>query len=935
MSSLEKKIKIVNAQQHNLQNVNVDIDHGSFTVVTGVSGSGKSSLVFETLFAEGQRRYVESLSSYARQFLGRMKKPLVDDIQGLCPAVAIEQKVNTRNPRSTVATSTEIYDYIKLLFSRAGHTISPISGREVKRESSEDVYNYCLHREEGEKVLILAPQTQKKYTSADWDLLLQKGYSRVWMNQETVSVQSLIDDGVSADTTLYIIVDRLTVRPSDEEFQSRMFDACETAFWEGEGNCSLYFGDKQEMVEFNNRFELDDIKFELPTKDFLSFNNPHGACRTCEGFGSVLGLDTDLVIPDTSLSVFEGAVAPWKGEVMGEWRNDFIRLANKVDFPIHRAIRDLNEEQTHLLWHGNKTLPGIYDFFKYIEEKSYKIQYRVLAARYRGKTTCPDCLGTRLRKEASYVKIISHHKNQNLPMQLSIQELLLMEVDKALDFFKHLVLSESDQSIAYRMIEEITNRLQFLSDVGLGYLSLNRLSNTLSGGESQRINLATSLGSNLTGSMYILDEPSIGLHSRDTERLITVLKALQKEGNTVIVVEHDEEIMRSAENLIDIGPLAGTQGGKLLYQGKFDGLKHCEDSLTSKYLNQKEEIAVPKTRRKTPHFIEIVEATANNLKHVTAKFPLESLTAVTGVSGSGKTTLIKQVLFPALSRELGQFSTIKPGKHKQLAGSISLIKAIEMVDQNPIGKSSRSNPVTYVKAFDEIRDLFANTATSKFNGFKPAHFSFNVDGGRCDNCQGEGETIIEMQFMADIKLECEACGGKRYKKEVLDVEYNGKNIFDVLEMTVDEAMVFFDDLKNIRERLKPLQDVGLGYVKLGQGSNTLSGGEAQRVKLAFFLSKSNPNKEGGTLFIFDEPTTGLHFHDIKKLMASFQALINQGNTVICIEHNMDVVKCADWIVDLGPEAGHAGGNLVFQGIPEDIHLAKESITGPYLLDKLR
>ena len=935
MSSIEKKIKIINAQQHNLQHVSVDIDHGSFTVVTGVSGSGKSSLVFETLFAEGQRRYVESLSSYARQFLGRMKKPLVDDIQGLCPAVAIEQKVNTRNPRSTVATSTEIYDYIKLLFSRAGHTISPVSGREVKRESSEDVYHFCLGRKDGERLLILAPQVIKTYSHADWDLLIQKGYSRVWVNNETVSVQTLIDDTISIATELFIIVDRLTIQKDDDEFQSRLFDACETAFWEGEGNCSIYLTDTKEKIEFNNRFEMDGMKFELPTRDFLSFNNPHGACRTCEGFGSVLGLDNDLIIPDTSLSVFEGAVAPWKGEVMGEWRNDFIRLANKVDFPIHRAIRDLNEEQIQLLWNGSKALPGIYDFFKYIEEKSYKIQYRVLAARYRGKTTCPDCLGTRLRKEAAYVKVISEFVDQNHPKHLNIQELLLMEVDKALNYFNHLQLNDTDQSIAYRIIEEIQNRLQFLSDVGLGYLSLNRLSNTLSGGESQRINLATSLGSNLTGSMYILDEPSIGLHSRDTERLITVLKALQNEGNTVIVVEHDEEIMRSAENLIDIGPLAGTHGGKLLYQGTFEGLRDCESSLTSKYLNNIEEITVPTSRRKTPHYIEIEGATANNLKNVTAKFPLESLTAVTGVSGSGKTTLIKQVLFPALSRELGQFSTIKPGKHKKLSGSISLVKAIEMVDQNPIGKSSRSNPVTYVKAFDEIRDLFANTPTSKFNGFKPSHFSFNVDGGRCDNCQGEGETVIEMQFMADIKLECEACGGQRYKKEVLEVEYNGKSIFDVLEMTVDEAMIFFDDLKNIRDRLKPLQDVGLGYVKLGQGSNTLSGGEAQRVKLAFFLSKASPNKEGGTLFIFDEPTTGLHFHDIKKLMASFQALIAQGNTVICIEHNMDVIKCADWIIDLGPEAGNAGGNLVFQGLPEDIHLVTDSITGPYLMEKLK
>ena len=931
MSSQEKKIRIVNAQQHNLKSINVDIDHGSFTVVTGVSGSGKSSLVFETLFAEGQRRYVESLSSYARQFLGRMKKPLVDDILGLCPAVAIEQKVNTRNPRSTVATSTEIYDYIKLLFSRAGHTISPLSGREVKRETSEDVLRYCETNKLGERALIMAPQPPKVRSNADWDLLIQKGYSRIWCENQLFSVQTLLDESSVLDQPIFLVIDRLAIQPEDEEFQSRLFDACETAFWEGEGNCTVHFMESAESVEFNNRFELDGIKFEIPTKDFLSFNNPHGACRTCEGFGSVLGLDRDLVIPDTSLSVFEGAVAPWKGETMGEWRNDFIRLANKVDFPIHRAIRDLDDHHLSLLWEGSRELPGILDFFKYIEEKSYKIQYRVLAARYRGKTTCPDCHGTRLRKEAAYVKVIS----ESDPKQLSIQELLLMEVDHALLYFKNLQLNPTDRAIAERIVEEIQGRLQFLSDVGLGYLSLNRLSNTLSGGESQRINLATSLGSNLTGSMYILDEPSIGLHSRDTERLITVLKALQKEGNTVIVVEHDEDIMRNAENLIDIGPQAGTLGGKLLYQGKYDGIHHCEDSLTGKYLTGAEEIAVPTLRRKSTHYIELEDVTANNLKHVTCKFPLEAFTAVTGVSGSGKTTLIKQVLFPAMSRELGLFTTTKPGKFKKLSGSLSLVKSIELVDQNPIGKSSRSNPVTYVKAFDEIRDLFANTSASKFNGFKPSHFSFNVDGGRCDVCQGEGETIIEMQFMADIKLECEACGGHRYKKEVLEVEYNGKNIFEVLDMTVDEAMDFFAEVKSVRERIKPLQDVGLGYVKLGQGSNTLSGGEAQRVKLAFFLSKASPNKEGGTLFIFDEPTTGLHFHDIKKLMKSFDALIAQGNTVLCIEHNLDVVKCADWIIDLGPEAGNAGGELVFQGIPEDMVQAKNSVTAPYLAEKLK
>lgn len=934
MTIQEKQIRIINAQQHNLKHLNVDINHGSFTVVTGVSGSGKSSLVFETLFAEGQRRYVESLSSYARQFLGRMKKPLVDDIQGLCPAVAIEQKVNTRNPRSTISTSTEIYDYVKLLFSRAGHTISPVSGREVKRETTEDILHYCLTEKPTERMLILAPQAPKKRSLLDWDLLVQKGFSRIWHHAEIVGIQELIDTQKTIDTAIYIVVDRMQVNPDDGEFQTRLFDACETAFWEGEGNCIVHFLESQTSIDFNNRFELDGLKFELPTKDFLSFNNPHGACRTCEGYGNVLGIDKDLVVPDHSISVFEGAIAPWKGEVLGEWRNDFIRLATNEDFPIHRPYRELSEKQLSLLWNGTIKLPGIYDFFKYIEEKSYKIQYRVLAARYRGKTTCKDCLGTRLRKEASFVKIIATQKSKKFPQQLSIQELLLMTVDTALAYFIQLTLSAKDFSIAQRILEEIRNRLQFLTNVGLGYLSLNRLSNTLSGGESQRINLATSLGTNLTGSMYILDEPSIGLHSRDTERLIGVLKALQNEGNTVIVVEHDEEMMRNAENIIDIGPLAGSHGGQLLYQGKFDGLLACESSITGKYLNKTETIAVPNTRRKSPNFIEITEASANNLKHVTCKFPLESLTAVTGVSGSGKTTLIKQVLFPAMSRHLGQFTTNKPGKHKNLSGALHLVKGIEMIDQNPIGKSSRSNPVTYVKAFDEIRELFANAATSKFNGFKSSHFSFNVDGGRCDNCSGEGENIIEMQFMADIKLPCEVCGGKRYKKEVLEVEHKGKNIHDVLEMSVDDAMEFFSSTKAIHDRLRPLQDVGLGYVKLGQGSNTLSGGEAQRVKLAFFLSKASPHKEGGTLFIFDEPTIGLHAHDIKKLMQSFQALIEKGNTVLCIEHNLDVVKCADWLIDLGPEAGSGGGELVYQGVPEGIATVKNSITKKYLLQKL-
>lgn len=933
MSTKENTIKIINAHQHNLKNINVEIPQESFTVVTGVSGSGKSSLVFDTLFAEGQRRYVESLSSYARQFMGRMKKPAVDDIQGLCPAVAIEQKVNTRNPRSTVATSTELYDYIKLLFSRAGHTISPISGRVVKRETTEDVFTWAKENQ-NKRILVLAPIHQKILESSDLNILIQKGFSRVWVNQQVVSLHDAMENNEILKGDLFILIDRLKIDLEDDEFQSRLIDAAESAFWEGDGTCVIVDFESQLNFEFNNRFELDGLKFEIPTKDFLSFNNPHGACKRCEGFGSVMGIDHDLVIPDTSLSVFDGAVAPWKGETLGEWRNDFIRLAKKFDFPIHRSYSDLNQQERDLLWKGNSQLPGIDDFFKYVEEKSYKIQFRVLAARYRGKTTCPDCLGTRLRKEAGFVKII-HKGDAKIPQYLSIQELLLMTVEDAQYYFNNLELSDTDQTIASRIIEELKNRLRFLNNVGLGYLSLNRLSNSLSGGESQRINLATSLGSNLTGSMYILDEPSIGLHSHDTDRLIEVLKELKNEGNTVVVVEHDEDVMRSADTVIDIGPEAGSLGGHVMFSGTYAQLLADNSSLTAKYLNNNLNIPIPKTRRKGIHFIQIENASENNLKDVTCKFPLESLTAITGVSGSGKTTLIKQVLYPAIARQLGQLVTIKTGKHKKISGLVDHLHAIELIDQNPIGKSSRSNPVTYVKAFDDIRELFANTAASKFNGFKSSHFSFNVDGGRCDQCSGEGETIIEMQFMADIKLPCESCHGQRYKKEVLDVEYNGKNIYDILEMTVDEAMIFFEQTNSIADRLKPLQDVGLGYVKLGQGSNTLSGGEAQRVKLAFYLSKASPFKDKHTLFIFDEPTTGLHFHDINKLMNSFQALVNKGNTLIVIEHNLDVVKCADWVIDLGPEAGSKGGTLVFEGIPEDLIKCKDSVTGKYLKDKLK
>lgn len=929
----ETAIYLKNARQHNLRGVEATFRHNSFTVVTGVSGSGKSSLVFDTLFAEGQRRYVESLSSYARQFMGRMKKPEVDYILGLCPAVAIEQKVNTRNPRSTVATSTEIYDYLKLLVSRIGHTYSPISGQEVKRDDVKDVVDFVQHLQKDTSVLVLSPLNDKRLQKEKLELLRQNGFSRVLINDRILKIEDLLENGEVESGDNFLVLDRLTVDLQDDEFISRLTDAVETAIWEGQGECAVRL-DSGHLQLFNNRFERDGITFEVPSRDFLSFNNPYGACRKCEGFGSVLGIDEDLVVPDKSLSVYEGCVAPWRGDAMGAWREDFIRLALSADFPIHKPYRELSKEQKKLLWDGTKTLPGIHDFFRYVEEKSYKIQYRVLSARYRGKTQCPDCLGTRLRKEAGYVKLRAVNAGEGIPERINLQEILLMNVDSAFEYFTAVKYDENEMIISKRILNEIVSRLSFLRNVGLGYLSLNRLSNTLSGGESQRINLATSLGSNLTGSMYILDEPSIGLHSRDTERLIGVLKLLQKEGNTVIVVEHDEEVMKAADQVIDMGPLAGALGGEVIFSGNFDALITDDNSLTGKYLSGRESIEVPKYRRKWKHSIKILGAETNNLKEVDAEFPLEVFTAITGVSGSGKTSLVKQILYPSLSKEIGQYISTKTGHHRALEGAKKMVKAVELVDQNPIGKSSRSNPVTYVKAYDEIRELFASQPLSKFKGFKPAHFSFNVDGGRCDGCQGEGETVIEMQFMADIKLPCDSCGGKRFKNEVLEVVYKEKNIHDILQLTVDQAISFFADDKSIRERLKPLQDVGLGYITLGQGSHTLSGGEAQRVKLAFYLSKANPHKDGGTVFIFDEPTTGLHFHDIKKLMNSFNALIDKGNTILCIEHNLDVIKCADWVLDLGPEAGENGGELLFAGIPENLVKEPKSFTGKYLKDKL-
>ncbi len=925
----ESEICIKNAQQHNLKGITVSIPQNSFTVVTGVSGSGKSSLIFDTLFAEGQRRYVESLSAYARQFMGRMKKPAVDTIDGLCPAIAIEQKVNTQNPRSTVATSTEIYDYLKLLFARVGHTISPISGNEVNRDSVQDVFNSCIQLPNEHMLLVLYPL--KIMESNALELLLSKGFNRIFVEGQMLKIEDAMTQNRQLNIGDFVIVDRLKSDSNSEDYKNRLFDSIETAFWEGDGDCSIFDFTDKTQIDFNNRFELDGMEFEIPSKDFLSFNNPYGACKKCEGFGSVLGIDENLVIPDRSISVYEGCVAPWKGEIMGEWKRHFIQKAVKIDFPIHRAYNELTAEEVKILWDGKKDLLGIRDFFKHLEDNNYKIQYRVLGARYRGKTTCPDCKGTRLRLDASYVKLL--HQGSDLPAQTSIQDVLLMSVDDAHHYFTNLKLNQIDEEISKRILEEIYRRLFYLKNVGLGYLNLNRLSNSLSGGESQRINLATNLGSNLTGSMYILDEPSIGLHSRDTDRLIEVLKNLQQEGNTVIVVEHDEEIMRQSEYIIDIGPKAGSLGGDLVFAGDFQSMLLDENSLTAAFLTNRERIEAAPQRVLT-HFIHLEGAAAHNLKNIQIKVPLEALTCVTGVSGSGKTTLIKQVLYPALSRNFGQFTAQIPGSYKQLIGDLHLLKSVEFVDQNPIGKSSRSNPVTYIKAYDDIRDLYSKTNVSKRMGYKPSHFSFNVDGGRCDNCQGEGETVIEMQFMADIKLPCEVCHGKRFKKEVLEAQYKEKSIFDVLEMTVDEAILFFEEEKSIAEKLKPLQEVGLGYVKLGQGSNTLSGGEAQRVKLAFYLSKASPFKEGGVMFIFDEPTTGLHFYDIQKLLNSFNALIAKGNSIVCIEHNLDVIKCADWIIDLGPEAGDKGGNLVYQGERLGMKSCSESITAQYLADKL-
>ncbi|MEO6229950.1 MAG: excinuclease ABC subunit UvrA [Ferruginibacter sp.] len=930
-SPSEKKdeIFIKGARVHNLKNVTVSIPRNKLVVVTGVSGSGKSSLTIDTLFAEGQRRYAESLSSYARQFMQRMNKPDVDFIKGLCPAIAIEQKVITRTPRSTVGSMTEIYDYLRLLFARAGKTISPVSGREVKKDDVSDVIKAITALPIGDKILVLVPfkQHANRDVKEELNILVQKGFTRLYLKKEIVRIEELLESDKPTfskkDGIVYLLIDRLVAKEFDEDDQHRMSDSVNTAFYEGEGELSIEVnGDK--LLPFSNKFELDGIQFEEPVPNLFSFNNPFGACPTCEGFSQVLGIDNDLVIPNKQLSVYEGAVAPWKGEKLSQWKESFVRAAKSFNFPVHKPIIDLTDEQLQVLWEGNSYVNGINDFFKEVEQNLYKVQYRVLLSRYRGRTNCPDCKGYRLRKEALYVKVGDKH----------IGQLCALPVKDLKKWFDELTLSQYDQQVSKRILIEIHHRIKTLMDVGLGYLTLNRLANSLSGGESQRIQLTRSLGSNLTNSLYILDEPSIGLHSRDTVRLISVLKELRDLGNTVVVVEHDEMMMREADHIIDMGPLASHLGGEVVAAGNFDELIADEKSLTGKYLSGVLKIEPPKHLRKWNQSIKVEGARQNNLKNITVEFPLNVFCVVSGVSGSGKTTLVKQILYPALQKLKGE-GVEKAGMHKAITGNMASIAQIEMVDQNPIGKSSRSNPVTYIKAYDEIRELFSKQPLSKMRGFQPKHFSFNVDGGRCDACKGEGEQVVEMQFLADVHLTCEVCGGKRFKEEVLEVTFKGKNIYDVLEMSVDESIEFFkedkskkDDGGDVAKKIQPLSDVGLGYVKLGQSSNTLSGGEAQRVKLASFLGKGK--SQGNILFIFDEPTTGLHFNDIKKLLASFNALIEQGHTILVIEHNTDVIKSADWVIDLGPEAGDEGGNLVFAGKPTDLKKCKESYTGKFL-----
>ncbi|MFD2890512.1 excinuclease ABC subunit UvrA [Flavobacterium chuncheonense] len=918
----KKNILIKGAQLHNLKNIDVAIPRNQLVVITGLSGSGKSSLAFDTLYAEGQRRYVESLSSYARQFLGRLDKPKVEYIKGIAPAIAIEQKVNTTNARSTVGTSTEIYDYLKLLFARVGKTYSPISGREVKKDTVSDVIEEVKSLEENSKWLLLAPIHLEEGRALEDKLkvLLQQGFARILVNNEMVRLDE-IDQHSLDNKDILLIIDRIVVK-TEEEFFNRLADAIQTAFYEGKGECYLQELNSDKRIVFSNNFELDGLTFLEPNVHLFSFNNPYGACPKCEGYGNVIGIDEELVIPNTALSVYENAIFPWRGESMSWFRDQLVNNAYKFDFPIHKPFFELTAEQIQLIWVGNKYFTGLNDFFTELEEKNYKIQNRVLLSRYRGKTKCTVCKGKRLRPEANYIKIASK----------TITELVDLPIVKLIDFFKTLKLNEYDAKVAKRLLIEINNRLGFLANVGLSYLTLNRNSATLSGGESQRINLATSLGSSLVGSMYILDEPSIGLHPKDTERLIEVLKDLRNLGNTVIVVEHDEDIMKAADMIIDIGPEAGTFGGHLVAQGTYDEILQA-DSLTAQYLSGRAQIEVPKKRRKFKHHVEVIGARENNLKNENFTFPLECLTVITGVSGSGKSTLVKKILFPAIQKQLEGVGE-KAGQFTELAGNYSNIKHIEYVDQNPIGRSSRSNPITYIKAYDDIRDLFSKQSVSKLRGYQAKHFSFNVDGGRCETCKGDGEVTIEMQFMADVHLECETCNGKRFKKEILEVTFEGKNIDDILKMTIDDAISFFENHNQtkITQKIKPLKDVGLGYVQLGQSSSTLSGGEAQRIKLASFLVKGTVKDKA--LFVFDEPTTGLHFHDIKKLLASFDALIEKGHSIIVIEHNLDLIKCADYILDIGPEGGENGGKLIAFGTPEEVAKNKNSVTGTYLSEKL-
>jgi excinuclease ABC subunit A len=915
-------IEIKGARVHNLKNLNVNIPHGKFTVITGLSGSGKSSLAFDTLYAEGQRRYIESLSSYARQFLGKLDKPETDYIKGIAPAIAIEQKVISNNPRSTVGTTTEIYDYLKLLFARVGKTYSPISGNEVKRHSVTDVIQFIESLPNDERILILSPLPNIKVygEKEQFKILIQQGFSRIFIDGELLDLSDVAEKSPKNSAAAKLVIDRVTADTSSEEAMGRLGDSIHLAFTEGNGECSIFTMNDKKEHPFSIRFELDGMEFQTPSEHLFAFNNPFGACKTCEGYGQIIGVDEDLVIPNKNLSVYDGAILPWKGETMGEYLNQLVYNASKFDFPIHRPIKDLTTAQYQLLWKGNSHFMGLNEFFKFLETQTYKIQYRVMLSRYRGKTHCPECRGTRLRGDANYVKVNDK----------SITDIVLTPINQLLPFFQQLNLADYDRQVSKRILPEITNRLEFLCNVGLGYLTLNRQSNSLSGGESQRINLATSLGSSLVGSMYILDEPSIGLHPRDTEKLIKVLHRLRDLGNTVIVVEHEEDIMRAADEILDIGPMAGVHGGEVVFQGTHKDLIKAT-GITAEYLTGKRQIPVPKQRRKQKNTLKFSGVRKHNLNDVEVTIPLNNLVCITGVSGSGKSTLIKDIVYPAVRNKLGEISLAT--QNFETDGDWKMIKAVELVDQNPIGKSSRSNPVTYVKAFDEIRELFASQPLGKLRGYKPGFFSFNVEGGRCEMCEGEGRITVGMQFMADIHLTCESCGGSRYKAETLEVEYKGVNISQLLEMDIESALAFFKENKGkyedkIVEKIQPLADVGLGYLKMGQSSSTMSGGEAQRIKLASFLSKGS--KVPSTLFIFDEPTTGLHFHDIDKLIIAFNRLVDAGHSIIVIEHNGEVIKCADWVIDLGPEGGIDGGQILFTGTPEDLTKCKGSYTGQHL-----